>query len=193
MIMIVVPSNWVGSQWRLHPLPAADRTVPGSTPSRRRVTQDDPISGRKGVRRHCGRNTGIAVVLMQEEMQERKRTKTSNQDRPKHQTKTPTEPRPHPGNQTPPTTQRERRQKKKKTKKTQERERDLGVGVGDDVRIDGEERVQDEETQGEPQTKKVWGSPAPEREREREHTASTNKPDKKKRGQANISQIRVGS
>ena len=65
----------MGSQWRLHPLPAADRTVPGSTPSRRRVTQDDPISGGKGVRRHCGRNTGIAVALMQEKMQECKRTK----------------------------------------------------------------------------------------------------------------------
>ena len=44
----------------------------------------------------------------------------------------------------------------------------LGEGEEEDVRIEGGERVQDEETQGEPQTKKVWGSPAPERERERE-------------------------
>ena len=44
----------------------------------------------------------------------------------------------------------------------------LGVGEEEDVRIEGGERVQVEETQREPQTKKVWGSPAPERERERE-------------------------
>ena len=112
--------------------------------------------------------------------------KTSNQDRPKHHTKTPTEPRPHPGNQTPTTTQRERRKKRKK--KTQERERDLGVGVGDDVRIEVGDRGQDEETQGETQTRNGFGFPQHLREKKKrenvvgDHTKQT----KKERGQSNI-------
>ena len=59
----------------------------------------------------------------------------------------------------------ERRRRKKQTGAGQR----LGVGEEENVRIEVGERVQVEETQGEPQTKKVWGSPAPERERKRAH------------------------
>ena len=192
MMIIVVPRNWAGSQWRLHPLPAADRTVPGSTPSRRRATQDDPISGGKGVRRHCGRNTGIAVALMQEKMQECKSKKTSNQDRPTHQTKntnrTETPPR------EPNTDHNPARTATRKTKKkTQERVRNLGVGVGDEVRIEDEDRGQDEETQGDPNPKWVWVSPAPERERKRENVVGEQTTQtKKERGHKHQSEQGAG-
>ena len=193
MMIIVVPRNWAGSQWRLHPLPAADRTVPGSTPSRRRVTQDDPISGGKGVRRHCGRNTGIAVALMQEKMQECKSKKTSNRDRPTHQTKntnrTETPPREPNTDHNPARTAT----RKKKTKKTQERVRNFGVGVGDEVRIEDGDRGQDEETQGETQTRNGFGFPQHLRERKRENVVGEQtKQTKKEKGHKHQSEQGAG-
>ena len=67
-------------------------------------------------------------------------------------------------------TENERRRREKK-KKQQVRERCLGECEEDDVRVEGGERVQDAETQGEPQTIKVWGSPAPEREKREKNVA----------------------
>ena len=76
---------------------------PRSTPSRRRVTRDDPISTGKGARHHCGRSTSVVGFPLQDKRQERGQ-QASNQDQPKHHTKTPTKLRPHPENQTPTTT-----------------------------------------------------------------------------------------
>ena len=74
----------------------------------------------------------------------------------------------------------------------------LGVGEVEDVRIEVGELVHVEETQGEPQTKKVWGSPAPERERERKRKKESTRRrrtnhTRKRRRQANRNQTRVGS
>ena len=79
-------------------------------------------------------------------------------------------------------TENERRRRNKK--KQQVRERCLGECEEEDVRVEGGERVQDVETQGEPQTIKVWGSPAPEREK-REKTSPTKRTRQKKKTDAN--------
>ena len=81
---------------------------------------------------------------------------------------------------------------KKKKKKTQVRERCLGECEEEDVRVEGGERVQDVETQGEPQTTRVWGSPAPEREK-REKTSPTKRTRQQKKKDANKHLKRVGS
>ena len=176
--------NWAGSQWRLHPLPAADRTVPGSTPSRRRVTQDDPISGGKGVRRHCGRNTGIAVALSKKRCKnarnKRRATRTDQNTRPKHRPNRD----PTPGTKHRPQPSANGDETKKKKKKNRSGSGTLGVGVGDDVRIDVESASRSKKHKGKPKPKR-FGFPQRLRERKREHTASTNKPYKKRRGQAN--------
>ena len=97
-------------------------------------------------------------------MQRTKENRDQRQKKKKHPPRKPTPTEPGRANTEPGTSDDD--EKKKKTGAGQ----CLGVGEEEDVRIEGGERVQVEETQGEPQTKKVWASPAPERERERTRT-----------------------
>ena len=162
MIMIVAPRKLGGV------------TMAPAPPTRRRSDrprvdsqQETGNPGRSNQRREGGqaplrpeyRHRCCPNARKDARMQEDKRraTRTDQNTRPKHRPNRD----PTPGTKHRPQPSANGDEKKKKKK--QERERDLGVGVGDDVRIDVGERVQVEETQGEPQTKKVWGSPAPER------------------------------
>ena len=149
-----------------------DQTVPGSTPSKRRVTRDGVIHSGMGVGRHCGRSTGVALDLMhtsnpQKQNRSTRSNITDHDKQPKHRPtqthprRNQTAPRPEPSNH--PENERRRRQKKK-----------------EGVQIEVGELVQDEETQREPQTPRRGFSPAPERKRKKERTRRRrNQPNKR--------------
>ena len=132
--------------------------------------------------------------LGQERFQSGNPTKTSTRDEKNHPPRPPTPTRQETRKHRTGNERRRRKKEKRKKKKTQVRERCLGECEEEDVRVDVGELVQDAETQGEPQTKKVWGSPAPERERkEKKKTSPTKRTRQKKKTDANKHLIRAGS
>ena len=97
-----------GSQWRPHPPLVMNQAVPGTTPSKRRVTQHGLVHNKWGVGRHCGPDHRHCACPMQEKMQEHKskhkqgetapaenpkRTPNNDQKHPNPEKKTATRPK----------------------------------------------------------------------------------------------------
>ena len=137
--------------------PRADSQQETGNPGRRN-------SHRQGMGRHCGRSTGVALDLMHTSNAKKTHagplpTKTNNRntDRPKphpqrNQTAPGPEPSKHPNGKT-----SDGDERKKKTGAG----RNLDEGEGHGVRVEVGVLVQDEETQGEPQTpRRGFGFPS---------------------------------
>ena len=97
---LIVPVRTVDlGQWWAHngpPPTAMDQTVPGSTPSRRRVTWDGVIHSRKGLGAIAA---GLPVLLFPPsafKTQDAREQQMQDQNRPKHPTETQTDPKPPP-------------------------------------------------------------------------------------------------
>ena len=148
---------------------------------------------RQGVGRHCGRSTALLfpyLVQARDKMQ-KSSTRGTITDHDKQPTHRPTQTHPR-RNQTAPRQETRKTPSRQtsddddeKKKEKQVRGRSLGVGVGEDVRIEVGERVQVEETQGEPQTpRRGFGFPQRLREREekRKHGVDETNQTKKKEG-----------